>query len=253
MKLCRDLGLIYMDTLKENVRNLVWLLISLSTPILYLVLFTPLLKDVSGPGLSSNHVLNEFMPGILILMAFGTGIGLGFTVVFQIMEGQTERYRVTPASRLALLLAPILAQLTMLTIFLAIVIIIGVPLGYTVHLPGLLATWFLVALVMLVFASISIGIAFTTRVISTFAAFVNGINLPVLLLSGVLLPITAKSPMWLQVLAHVNPLYYGVTASRLLSSGVFGDAKVGLAFAVLVPLAILLVAWSTNIYRNANA
>jgi ABC-2 type transport system ATP-binding protein len=43
------------------------------------------------------------------------------------------------------------------------------------------------------------------------AAITNGINLPVLLLAGVLLPMSL-GPLWMRVIAHVNPLYYLVEA-----------------------------------------
>jgi hypothetical protein len=54
--------------------------------------------------------------------------------------------------------------------------------------------------------------------ISGFAAITNGTNLPILLVAGVLLPIS-HGPAWMRVLAHVNPLYHLVQASRALADG----------------------------------
>jgi ABC-2 type transport system permease protein len=91
-----------------------------------------------------------------------------------------------------------------------------------------------------------------TKEINSFAAIINGINLPILLLAGVLLPISI-GPLWMRVLAHFNPLYYAVQASRSLATGTFGTPAVWQAFAVLVPLCALVVAWATRVFRKAVA
>ena len=52
-----------------------------------------------------------FLPGILSLLAFASGIGLGFGTIFELKAASIERFRVTPASRLAILTGPILATM----------------------------------------------------------------------------------------------------------------------------------------------
>ena len=89
-------------------------------------------------------------------------------------------------------------------------------------------------------AAFSTATALVTKDISSFAAVINGMNLPILLLAGVLLPISL-GPIWMRVLAHFNPLYYLVQASRALAVGSFGSPAVWQAFAVLVPLCALVV------------
>ena len=79
---------------------------------------------------------------------------------------------------------------------------------------------------------------------------VQGINLPIILLSGMLLPMIL-APTWLRVIAHFNPAYYAVEAGRLLVAGQVFRAPVGEAFLFLVPLTILVVAWATKAFKNA--
>jgi ABC-2 type transport system permease protein len=105
---------------------------------------------------------------------------------------------------------------------------------------------------MVSMASFSIAMALLTREISSFAAVINGLNLPVLLLAGVLLPISI-GPGWMKVLAHFNPLYYLVTAARSLGIGTFSGGATWQAFAVLVPLAVITLTWATRVYRRAVA
>jgi ABC-2 type transport system permease protein len=101
-------------------------------------------------------------------------------------------------------------------------------------------------------SAFSVATALVTKDISSFAAIINGLNLPVLLLAGVLLPVSL-GPTWMRVLAHVNPLYYAVEGARALSAGAFGSAAVWQAFAVLVPLCSVVVAWATSVFRRAVA
>ncbi|MDP4090674.1 MAG: hypothetical protein Q8930_15590 [Bacillota bacterium] len=67
-----------------------------------------------------------------------------------------------------------------------------------------------------------------------------------------LLPISL-GPTWLQVLAHLNPLYYVVEASRSLAAGSIGDMKVFSAFAVMIPLLAVTLSWAAKVYRRTVA
>jgi len=112
---------------------------------------------------------------------------------------------------------------------------IGFGFGFTVHWTGLLILTVLLWLLAALMAAFSTATALVTKDISSFAAIINGINLPLLLLSGVLLPI-ALGPAWLRIFAHFNPLYYLVVASRALAAGHLATSAVWQAFAVLLPV-----------------
>jgi len=235
------------------LRNPVWVIVGFSTPILYLALFTPLLKHLIGSGgLPTGNVLDLFLPGILSLLAFATGIGPGFNTLFELKAGVIERFRVTPASRFAILIGPILASMLMMLVFDAAVVAIAFGFGFSVHWAGLGVLVVLLGLLMVTVAAWSIATALVTKEISGFAAIANGINLPILLLAGVLLPISL-GPAWMRVLAHFNPLYYLVQASRVLAAGTLSGTAVWQAFAVLAPLCLLVLAWATRVFRTAVA
>ena len=246
MKTARDIGLLFQRQITQLLRNPVWLVVGFSTPILYLALFTPLLKNVVPGG----HVLDLFLPGILALLAFASGVTAGFNTIFELQSGVIERLRVTPASRFAILTGPILASMVMMFVFDAVVVAVGAGFGFSVHWLGLALLAVLLGLLMIILAAFSIATALITKQISSFAAIVNGINLPVLLLAGVLLPISL-GPAWIRVLAHFNPLYYLVQASRVLASGTLSGTAVWQAAAVLVPLCALVLAWATAVCRTA--
>jgi ABC-2 type transport system permease protein len=251
MKTVVDTGLLFQRYTRQMLRNPVWLFVGFSTPILYLVLFTPLLKDLPGTrSLPTGGVLELFLPGILALLAFSSGASTGFGTIFELQSGLIERLRVTPASRFAILVGPILSGLMMMTVFDAVVVAVGFGFGFTVHWVGLLILTVLLWILAMLMAAFSTATALVTKDISSFAAIINGINLPILLLAGVLLPISL-GPVWLRTLAHFNPLYYLVVASRALAIGHISDPSVWQAFAVLVPLCALVLAWATRVFRRA--
>lgn len=253
MKTIRDTGLLFQRYTLQLLRNPVWLFVGFSTPVLYLVLFTPLLNDLPGvKGFPSGGVLEIFLPGILSLLAFTAGAGMGFSTIFELQSGLIERLRVTPASRLAILAGPIVSGLLMLTVFDVVVIAVGVGFGFSVHWAGLLVMFVLLWALATLMAAFSMATALVTKDISSFAAIINGMNLPLLLLSGVLLPLTL-GPLWLRVLAHFNPLYYLVEAARALALGQLGSSAVWQAFVVVLPVCALVLAWATRVFRRAVA
>jgi ABC-2 type transport system permease protein len=250
MKTARDIWLLFQRYTTQLLRNPVWLIVGFSTPVLYLALFTPLLKGATS--LPAHTVIELFLPGILALLAFTTGATTGYNTIFELQTGLIERLRVTPASRLAILMGPILSSMAMMTVFDIVVVAAGFGFGFTVHWAGLLVLTVLLWLLAALMAAFSTATALATKDISSFAAIINGINLPLLLLSGVLLPV-ALGPLWLRVVAHVNPLYYLVVASRALAAGHLANPAVWQAFAVLVPLCGLVLAWATQVFRRAVA
>jgi len=57
----------------------------------------------------------------------------------------------------------------------------------------------------------------------------------------------------MRVVAHFNPLYYAVTAARELSAGTIASATVAYGLLVVGTLTVLVLWWSTGVYRKAAA
>ena len=252
MRTIHDIALLFKRYAIQMLRDPVWLFVGLSTPVLYLVLFTPLLNHLDLPGTGPHHAIDGFLPGILSLQAFASGTGPGFGTIFELKAGLTERLRVTPSSRLALLLGPVLFSTTAMYFFDLLLVLVGMIFGFDAHWGGLGVLAVLLGLLMVTVASFAVALAIVTKEISAFASVVTGLNLPVLLLGGVLLPISL-GPSWLRYLAHFNPLYYLVVASRTLSAGSLATSATWQAFAVLVPLCVITLAWATRVFRQAVA
>ena len=79
---------------------------------------------------------------------------------------------------------------------------------------------------------------------------VTGVQLPLMLLAGILLPLSL-GPAWLRVLGQLNTMYYAVQAPRSLAAGSVATGAVGLGFLVMVALAALALWWGTKAYQQA--
>jgi len=244
-------SLFFRRKLLETLRQPVWIVTGLSTPLLYLALFEPLLKSVAGgAGLPPGQVLDVFVPGILALMAFGAGMGAGWVVIWEMDSGVIERLRVTPASRFALLLGTVLRDVVMFAVPAVAVIAIAIGFGFHAHWGGLALMLLLLAALTASCSATSSALGISLKQIGSLAAVVTGVQLPLTLLSGILLPLSL-GPGWLRVLGHCNPMYYAVQAARDLTAGAIATATVGIGFLVTVAIAVLALWWGTRSYHKA--
>jgi ABC-2 type transport system permease protein len=233
----------------ETLRTPVWVVMGLTTPLLYLALFAPLLRKLAGgPGLGQGGVLDIFLPGILALMAFSAGTGAGWLVIAELQTGVLDRLLVTPVRRATLLAAQLLRDIATFLVPAAVVIVAAVPLGYHPNAIGTLILLVLLSIVVATTSAWSTAVGLTLRDIGALAAVVTGLQLPLLLLSGILLPLSL-APTWLRVVAHIDPLYYVVLAARDLSRGTIASSSVTIGYLVMAGLAAAAMTWATRAYR----
>lgn len=241
MKWATDIRLLYWRKMMETLRNPVYIAVSTLTPVLYLVLFSPLLKKLTGvQGFESANVLNIFVPGLLVIVAFFNGLFVGYGIIDEIRNGVIERFRVTPTSRFALLAGSILRDLTNVIVIVILFTVIAMFFGFKVHWLGWLVLLILISLLLITTASFGYALGLIMKDEDKISPIVQGINLPILLLSGMLLPMSL-APTWLQAIAHFNPVYYVVNAARLLCNGHIFVGSVGIAFLVMIPLTALVL------------
>ena len=100
-----DTILIGRNELLIQVRNPLWFFFGLFQPIVYLALFSPFLSGIAhAPGFPSGNAIQFFVPGLLIMNVLFGGSFAGFVLLDQLRSGFIERIRVTPISRLAIVL-----------------------------------------------------------------------------------------------------------------------------------------------------
>lgn len=184
------------------------------------------------------------------MLAFIGGTGAGYGVIIEMQSGVIERLRVSPASRFSLLMGTVLRDIVAFLVPSLLVLLIARLFGFRAHAGGVFVMLLLLSLLTAIVSAWAGSLGLLLKQASSMAALVAGLELPLTLLSGVLLPLSL-GPVWIQAIAHLNPLYYAVEASRVLSTGAIASTEVYKAFAVLVPLAVITLIWATGVYRKA--
>lgn len=246
----RHTALLTTRRIREFVRQPMWVVVGISTPLLYLALFGPLLDGLGGTlAFTRGQMLDTFLPGILVLVAFSNGMGAGWTTIAELDGGVLERFGATPASRAALVLGTGIRDALTFLLASTLVILAAIPFGYTPDAGGAAAMLALLALLTVAVSAWSSALGLRLRQIGSLAAVVTGLQLPLTLLSGILLPLSL-APGWMLVVAHANPLWYAVEASRDLSAGLVATGTVAVGAAVIAALAVVSVAWSARVHRS---
>jgi ABC-2 type transport system permease protein len=168
------------------------------------------------------------------------GAFVGFGLIAELRSGVIERMRVTPMSRVAMLLGRSLRDVVFLIVQAVVLIVVAIPFGLTIDALAVTVSLGLLALIGLVLSPTSYALALRLRSEDALAPVINSVMLPVLLLSGILLPMTL-APDWLRTIATLNPFSHAVDAARALFVGNFGDPQVVLGVGLMGALAVLAV------------
>ncbi len=253
MKMLYETKLMFIRSIQHTLRNPIWVFLNLFQPLLYLVLFMPLLNGLGGvPGLPSGKEVQIFIPGLLVMLALFGSAFVGFGLVDEIRTGVIERFLVTPASRLSILLGRILKDVVVLLVQCILITVCALPFGLSVNFSGFLISLLLFAIIAIAMASMSYAFAIIFKSEDTLASTLNTIALPISLLSGIMLPL-ALAPKWLRNLSKINPFSYAVDASRALFAGNLSDGDVVKGFAIIILLAIITFWWAVKSLKEMAA
>jgi ABC-2 type transport system permease protein len=252
VKLARDTWLIFARQLQLLLRQPVWIFVGVFQPVMYLLLFAPLLKPALAPmgATSDADTYRIFVPGLLILLAIFGGLFQGFGLIAELRAGVIERSRVTPVSRLALLLGRSLRDVVSLLAQAVIITLLALLFGLRVHIGYLLLAYLMLALIALMTSALSYAIALKVKSEDALAPLMNTVAQPILLLSGILLPLLF-APAWLKRVAQWNPFSWAVDGTRALFAGDLGDDKVWQGLLIVAVLAVATVTWAAREFARS--
>ena len=192
MTFVRESFIVFRRQVRMNLRNPAWVLIGVMQPVLYLVLFGPLLKPlVDDFGVENPYTF--LVPGLLVQLGMFGAFFAGFGLIGEWREGVVEAERVTPASRTALLVGRLSRDVAQLFVQALILVGLGWAMGMRAPIDGVIIGVLLTLLVGGACAAASNALALTTKSEDVMAPVINMVMMPVLLLSGILLPMTHRS------------------------------------------------------------
>ena len=259
MSFIHDTWFIFRRQLRLVLRNPAFLTIGLLQPVLYLVLFGPLLTKLPAGTLSGGSgtggtadAYRFFVPGLLIQLALFGSTFVGFAIISDWRSGVIERYRVTPVSRVSILAGRVLRDVAMLIIQSIVLLLAGVAFGLRAPLPAVLMGFVYIVLVAIGLASVSYAVALLLKSEDAFAPLINSVIVPLVLLSGIMLPLTL-GPGWLQGIARISPYRYIIDAMREAYAGQYWNAVMVEGLAVAVGLAAVFMWLGSRVFVRENA
>jgi ABC-2 type transport system permease protein len=248
MNTLRDTWIVYVRQMRPTLRRpVVTALYSMLQPVLYLVLFAPLLTGM--PGAMGEDPWQWFVPGMLAMLSLFTTAYAGFGLLPEVRSGAHERLLATPVSRSALLLGRVLRDITVMLVQALVIVAAMLPFGLRPSPVGVLAALVLLAVLGVGLGTLSYLFALVVKVEYLFAALLQAVTMPLILLSGVLLPMDL-APGWLYALSRANPVSHVVDAERALFAGDLTDPSVAVGTAVAVVLAVVALVLGTRTMRR---
>jgi ABC-2 type transport system permease protein len=238
MSFFRDTWTIFSRSMRLSLRQPLWVAIGLLQPILYLTLFGPLLQNIAATSGFQGDAWQVFVPGLLVQLGIFGGLFVGFGIIAEWRSGVIERQLVTPASRNAIITGRSLRDVVVIVVQAAVLAGCAFLLGLRVPAGALLIGLVLVALLGAAFSFISNAIGIATKSEDALAPMVNTLALPILLLSGILLPMSI-APQWLQIVSNFNPFKHIVEALRAVFLGDFSNPIVWIGLLLAVVLVVL--------------
>lgn len=254
MSFARDTLLIFRRQLRLSLRNPAWVIIGLIQPLLYLALFGPLFAKVFDTGLigGAHNAYGYFVPGLLIMMGLFGAAFVGFTIIADWRNGVIERFRVTPVSRLAILAGRVLRDVVTLLVQALLLVLAGLAFGLRAPVTGVLIGFGFIAVVAVSLAALSYMTGLLTKSEDVLAPALNMVTVPLMLLSGIMLPLVI-GPGWLQAIARVSPFRYIINAMRAAYAGHYGGSIMIEGIAVAVGLAALCLWLAGRTFMRENA
>jgi ABC-2 type transport system permease protein len=210
--------------------------------VLYFVIAVPNrhMQDFAGSGVTAPLYY------MVSLASFGTMmsmVSLGGRIAGEREAGWTRQLRITPLSPRAYLRAKVMTGYTMAALSLGLLYIAGTALGVSLSASDWIKTTLLIAVALLPFAALGIGLGHLLTVDSVGPAIGGTVSL-LALVSGTWFPITSG---FLHDLGQFLPSYWLVQAGRV---SIDGQPWGVMGWAVVLGWTVVLVAFAGWAYMR---
>lgn len=193
---------------------------SLAQPLLFLVIlgtgFASALEGMAGLATDQQAPwdFRQFMlPGVIGMSVLFTSVFSAASIVWDREFGFLREVLVSPVSRIAVGLGKVAGGSTVALIQGAIILALAPIVGIELTLGAVALTLVLILFFAATMSSFGILLASRQKTMEGFQVIMQFLLLPMLFLSGAFFPLTT-APEWMQALATISPVTYGVDALR---------------------------------------
>lgn len=221
---------------------------SLGMPLVFLLAFGVGIGSLLGS--SSYKVF--IVPGIIGMTLLTNSISSGVSIIWDREFGFLKEMLVAPTSRTNIVIGRMFGGATTAVFQGLIIMVIGILL-FGMAFTGV-SNFLIAILVMLLMSSsfVALGIALASIIqeIETFQLVMNFLIMPLTFLSNAVFPLN-QMPVWLQYVAYLNPLTYGVDALRGLLIGT-STISVTMDAAVLIIIPTVFILMATYLFDRTS-
>ena len=236
--------------LRVFARQPAFLGITLTQPLIWLLLFGALFKAVTDiPGFDGDSYIDFLTPGVVVMLAVSSAGWTGMGFIEDINAGVMDRMLASPVWRGALNLGSVVQSVITVSIQTALIVLLALALGahYSNGIGGVLILILVAALLAAAFASLSNGVGVLARQRETLIGAVSLVLLPLTFLSSALMQ-QDLVPGWIRTVGEFNPVNWAVEAGR---SAAMGDLDWGLVagrVGLLLALVIVSATFATRAF-----
>jgi ABC-2 type transport system permease protein len=251
LKTLSDTWFLVVRQARNLMREPIWIALILVQPMVWLILYGQLFKNVTRlGGFGTGSYITFLAPAIVVMNAFFGATWSGMSMIYDLDHKIVERFLATPGSRFAIVLSQIARSALTAAIQAIVILVVSLALGVRIHTGAL--GWLTIILAAILvnsaFAGVSQAIALLTRREATMIAVANFIGLPLLFLSTTMIA-RSQMPNWMQEVAKFNPVDWGVRAAREVALPGTSWGTVGLYLSLLLALSAATAGWATWTFR----
>ncbi len=248
----RDLWVLTNRALLVTIRVPFAVIPNLLISLFFLFVYQGGLSGISSiPQFGGAHYLNFILPVAIVSGAVGGAGSSGQALIRDLETRYFTKLRLTPVSRTALVLAPMIAGMTQLVAQTILILLVALAMGLRVP------TGWLGAIVVVLLAA-GWGLAFAGYAVASALRSGNGqtaqaatfIFFPLLFLSDTFVPISLISATWLKVAARINPTTYVFNSMRELLINGWNAGKILSGVLAIVILSAITLTWAVFTARR---
>jgi ABC-2 type transport system permease protein len=230
---------LWLREMKRFLRAKSRLVGALAMPLFFLGFLGQGLNRMSIPGLGQGINYTRFLvPGVLGMSMLFSSTMAGLSVLWDREFGFLKEIMVAPVSRVSIILGRMAGGVTTALIQGILLLSLSFILGFRAqNISGVLLAVAIMILIAAAFIGLGLIFASIMRDMQGFGIVMNFVIFPLFLLSGALYPLK-NLPLWLRLLAHADPLTYGVDALR---GALLGISTMPLSVNVLILCAFSLL------------